>query len=136
LLKSDENEYSIKLSSEIIKITISSIFFGITASIKATTIYEIKIRRYTFVTSTFEETNGMKVNEIFITKYSDIAWYPYHKIVAGLVAQIGRLSHGDVIAREYGIPYITAVEYATNIFQTGEYVELDSYLPTITKIKQ
>ncbi|RWS19064.1 hypothetical protein B4U80_00466, partial [Leptotrombidium deliense] len=57
-------------------------------------------------------------------------------LLSGLATEIGGLiSHGAVIAREYGLPCLVGVKNATRIFETGETVVLDSVNGVIYKIE-
>jgi pyruvate,water dikinase len=90
----------------------------------------------------------LQPGEILITRYTDIAWSPFFPIIAGLVTEIGGLlSHGmailvefescisgSVVAREYGLPSLIAVDNATTVFKTGDVVVLDSKLGLIRKV--
>lgn len=65
--------------------------------------------------------------DILITHSTDIAWSPYFPILGGVVTELGGLiSHGAVVAREYGLPCIVAAEQATDFFEFGEIIILDS----------
>lgn len=46
----------------------------------------------------------------------------------------GLISHGAVIAREYGLPSLIGLEGASNVFETGDVVVLDAEQGTLTKI--
>uniref|UniRef100_A0A914ZBL9 PEP-utilising enzyme mobile domain-containing protein n=1 Tax=Panagrolaimus superbus TaxID=310955 RepID=A0A914ZBL9_9BILA len=71
------------------------------------------------VAKTLEEASLTQPGEILITRYTDIGWSPIFPIINGLVTEIGGLlSHGSVVAREYGLPCIIAVADATDIFHT------------------
>ncbi|MGO8926976.1 MAG: PEP/pyruvate-binding domain-containing protein [Limisphaerales bacterium] len=64
--------------------------------------------------------------EILIAPCTDPAWTPYFLTAAGLVTDIGgQLSHGSVIAREYGLPAIVNVPSATKIIHTGDLIRVD-----------
>ena len=64
--------------------------------------------------------------EILIAPFTDPAWSPYFLTAAGLVVeQGGILSHGSIVAREYGLPAVTNVACATKIIQTGQWLEVD-----------
>lgn len=66
-------------------------------------------------------------NEILIAQAIDIAWVPYFACVAGLATEMGSaVSHGAVLAREYGLPAVVSLRNATQRFQTGEWVTLDA----------
>jgi len=51
---------------------------------------------------------------------------------AGLVTEVGgMMTHGSVVAREYGIPAVVGVHDATGRLTTGQYVRLDGTSGTI-----
>ncbi|WDQ01892.1 phosphoenolpyruvate synthase [Micromonospora chalcea] len=58
--------------------------------------------------------------DILVTAYTDPSWTPLFVAVAGLVTEIGGLmTHGAVIAREYGLPAVVAVPDATRLIPDG-----------------
>jgi pyruvate,water dikinase len=64
--------------------------------------------------------------EILIAPFTDPAWSPYFITAAGLVVeQGGILSHGSIVAREYGLPAVTNVASATRVIRTGDLVQVD-----------
>lgn len=68
---------------------------------------------------------NFKKNEILITKFTDTAWTPLFPLISGLITELGGLlSHGAVVAREYGLPCLISVENATNLFKTGNFLNL------------
>jgi pyruvate,water dikinase len=57
-------------------------------------------------------------------------------MISGIVTEIGgTISHGAVIAREYGIPCLIAVENACKTFKTGDIVMLDAEVGEIVKVE-
>ncbi|MEC4818748.1 MAG: glycerol-3-phosphate acyltransferase, partial [Scytonema sp. PMC 1069.18] len=65
---------------------------------------------------------------ILVVPYTDSGWAPLLVRAAGLIAEAGgRLSHGAIIAREYGIPAIMDVKSATWVLQDGQRVRMDGY---------
>jgi pyruvate,water dikinase len=57
-------------------------------------------------------------------------------MLSGLAPEIGGLiSHGAVIAREYGLPCIVGVEGALKLFKTGDIILFDSELGQIIKVE-
>jgi pyruvate,water dikinase len=57
-------------------------------------------------------------------------------MLGGIVTELGGLmSHGAVVAREYGLPCVVGALNATKIFKTGEKVILDARNGTVTKVK-
>ena len=60
--------------------------------------------------------------DILVVNYTDVGWSPYFPLISGLVTEIGGLlSHGAVVAREYGLPCIVNVRKATSLLKTGWY---------------
>ncbi|KAB8315093.1 pyruvate phosphate dikinase PEP/pyruvate-binding protein [Tolypothrix campylonemoides VB511288] len=65
---------------------------------------------------------------ILVVPYTDSGWAPVLVRAGGLIAEAGgRLSHGAIIAREYGIPAIMDVKSATWVLQDGQRVRIDGY---------
>ncbi|MGH2414594.1 MAG: PEP-utilizing enzyme, partial [Microcystaceae cyanobacterium] len=65
---------------------------------------------------------------ILVVPYTDSGWAPLLVRAGGLIAEAGgRLSHGAIIAREYGIPAIMDVKGATWLLQDGQKVRIDGY---------
>lgn len=65
---------------------------------------------------------------ILVVPYTDSGWAPLLVRAGGLIAEAGgRLSHGAIIAREYGIPAVMDVRGATWLLQDGQRVRIDGY---------
>jgi pyruvate,water dikinase len=65
--------------------------------------------------------------EILVAPFTDPAWTPYFVPAAGVVMdQGGLLSHGSIIAREYGIPAVVNVGPATEVIRTGQILHVDA----------
>lgn len=63
--------------------------------------------------------------EILVTRFTDPGWTPLFLNAAGLVMEVGALmSHGTVIAREYGIPAVVGVLDATEHIRTGDRIRV------------
>lgn len=63
---------------------------------------------------------------ILVVPYTDSGWAPLLSRAGGLIAEVGgRLSHGAIVAREYGIPAVMDVHNATQLLQDGQWVRLD-----------
>ena len=57
----------------------------------------------------------LEPGDILVTAYTDPSWTPLFVAATGLVTEVGGLmTHGAVIAREYGLPAIVGVENATD----------------------
>ncbi len=59
--------------------------------------------------------------DILVTAYTDPSWTPVFVAISGLVTEVGGLmTHGAVIAREYGLPAVVGVEGATRLIRDGQ----------------
>ncbi len=68
----------------------------------------------------------LKVGEILVCPGTDPAWTPLFLAAGGLVMEVGGLmTHGSVVAREYGIPAVVGVHEATTRLKTGMLVKID-----------
>jgi pyruvate,water dikinase len=75
--------------------------------------------------------------EILVAPFTDPGWTPYFVTAAAIVMdQGGILSHGSIVAREYGIPAVVNVGSATQIIKTGQTVEVDGNQGTIKILQQ
>ncbi|WP_067693296.1 rifamycin-inactivating phosphotransferase [Nocardia jejuensis] len=64
--------------------------------------------------------------DILVTAYTDPSWTPLFVAIAGLVTEVGGLmTHGAVIAREYGLPAVVGVEHATSLIRDGQRIRVD-----------
>lgn len=64
--------------------------------------------------------------EVLVAPFTDPGWTPYFVPAVGIVVDMGgMLSHGSIIAREYGIPAVVNVGDATSVISTGDLVEVD-----------
>lgn len=75
----------------------------------------------------YDELNKVKPGDILVTYSTDIGFSPVFPVIAGIVTEVGGLiSHGAVVAREYGLPSLLGVVDATRILDNGERVILDA----------
>ena len=71
--------------------------------------------------------------EILVCPGTDPAWTPLFLAAGGLIMEVGgMMTHGSVVAREYGIPAVVGVQAATTRLQTGQRVRLDGSTGIIT----
>ncbi|WP_218080184.1 glycerol-3-phosphate acyltransferase [Anthocerotibacter panamensis] len=69
---------------------------------------------------------------ILVVPFTDAAWAAVLLQARGIIAEVGgQLSHGAVIAREYGIPAVMNVEHALSALRDGQYVRLDGTRGTV-----
>ncbi|MCA1993202.1 MAG: pyruvate phosphate dikinase PEP/pyruvate-binding protein, partial [Coleofasciculus sp. S288] len=63
---------------------------------------------------------------ILVVPYTDSGWAALLARAGGLIAEVGgRLSHGAIVAREYGIPAVMDIHNATHILRDGQRVRID-----------
>ncbi|WAM15247.1 rifamycin-inactivating phosphotransferase [Rhodococcus sp. JS3073] len=64
--------------------------------------------------------------DILVTAYTDPSWTPLFVAIDGLVTEVGGLmTHGAVIAREYGVPAVVGVENATRLIRDGQRIRVN-----------
>jgi pyruvate,water dikinase len=67
----------------------------------------------------------LQPGDILVTAYTDPSWTPLFVTIAGLVTEVGGLmTHGAVIAREYGLPAVVGVEQATRLIRDGQRIRV------------
>jgi len=68
----------------------------------------------------------LQAGEILIVPTTDPGWTPLFGVIKGLVMEVGGvLSHGSIVAREFGIPAVTSVSQATSIINSGVQITVD-----------
>ncbi|MEY2304727.1 phosphoenolpyruvate synthase [Bacillus tropicus] len=71
-----------------------------------------------------EEAN-LEEGDILVTAFTDPGWTPLFVSIKGLVTEVGGLmTHGAVIAREYGLPAVVGVENATKLIKDGQRIRV------------
>jgi phosphoenolpyruvate synthase/pyruvate phosphate dikinase len=67
----------------------------------------------------------LEAGDILVTAYTDPSWTPLFVAIKGLVTEVGGLmTHGAVIAREYGLPAVVGVEHATRLIRDGQRIRV------------
>jgi len=68
----------------------------------------------------------LEPGDILVTASTDPSWTPTFLVIAGLVTEVGGLmTHGAVIAREYGLPAVVGVEHATRLIRDGQRIRVN-----------
>ncbi|MFC9708821.1 phosphoenolpyruvate synthase [Paenibacillus sp. NPDC056933] len=71
------------------------------------------------------EDADLEDEDILVTSFTDPSWTPLFVSIKGLVTEVGGLmTHGAVIAREYGLPAVVGVENATQLIQDGQRIRV------------
>jgi len=77
----------------------------------------------------------LEPSDILVTAYTDPSWTPLFVTINGLVTEVGGLmTHGAVIAREYGLPAVVGVEHATELIRDGQQIRVhgtDGYVEVL-----
>ncbi|WP_338552214.1 phosphoenolpyruvate synthase [Paenibacillus sp. KS-LC4] len=72
------------------------------------------------------EEAALEVGDILVTSFTDPGWTPLFVSIKGLVTEVGGLmTHGAVIAREYGLPAVVGVENATTLIKDGQRIRVN-----------
>ncbi|GFP74099.1 phosphoenolpyruvate synthase [Clostridium fungisolvens] len=72
------------------------------------------------------EEAKLNPGEILVAPYTDPAWTPLFTSAVGLVTEVGgMMTHGSVVAREYGIPAVVGIEKVTEIIKDGDYIRVN-----------
>jgi rifampicin phosphotransferase len=67
----------------------------------------------------------LEPGDILVTAFTDPSWTPLFVSIAGLVTEVGGLmTHGAVIAREYGLPAVVGVQHATRLIRDGQRIRV------------
>ncbi len=87
----------------------------------------------------FDPTDGAQLHtgEILVARFTDPSWTPLFLTAAGLIMEVGGIvSHGAIVAREYGIPAVVGVKDATRILRQGEMVEVNGGSGEVVRIAE
>jgi pyruvate,water dikinase len=64
-------------------------------------------------------------SDILVTRFTDPSWTPLFVRIKGLVTEIGgQMTHGAVIAREYGFPAVVGIPHATRLIRDGQRIRV------------
>ncbi|GAA3159282.1 phosphoenolpyruvate synthase [Planomonospora alba] len=78
----------------------------------------------------------LEAGDILVTAHTDPSWTPLFVAVSGLVTEVGGLmTHGAVIAREYGLPAVVGVVDATRLIRDGQRIRVhgtDGYVEILS----
>jgi phosphoenolpyruvate synthase/pyruvate phosphate dikinase len=75
----------------------------------------------------------MRPGDILVAEMTTPAWTPLFAMAAGIVTDVGGpLSHGSIIAREYGIPAVLGTGVATQRIHNGQRLTVDGDAGVVT----
>ena len=79
----------------------------------------------------------LEPGQILVARFTDPGWTPIFPLAAAVVTEIGGvLSHGAIVAREFGIPAVVNVRSVTKEIQTGDQIQVDGTKGQVTIIKR
>jgi pyruvate,water dikinase len=80
-----------------------------------------------------EDFNQMRPGDVLVAAITTPAWTPLFAMASAVVTDIGGpLSHGSIVAREYGIPAVLGTGTATRCIQSGQMVTVDGSAGIVT----
>ena len=81
-----------------------------------------------------QEATSLQPGDILVTRATDPGWTPVFALISGVVLEIGgQLSHGAIVAREYGLPAVVNVAGATRQIVDGETITVDGSAGVVVK---
>ncbi len=81
--------------------------------------------------------NKLEPGEIIVAQSTDPGWVPLFKLAGGIILERGgMLSHGAIVAREFGIPAIAGIEAAASIIKDGDMLLINGDLGTVEILKE
>ncbi|WP_201364015.1 PEP/pyruvate-binding domain-containing protein [Dictyobacter formicarum] len=79
----------------------------------------------------------LEPGEILVAPSTDPGWTPLFLTAGGLVMEMGgSISHGAVVAREYGIPAVVGVAGATEHIQNGQLIQVDGSAGSVVLLEE
>ncbi|MET8764597.1 rifamycin-inactivating phosphotransferase [Lentzea sp. NPDC004782] len=79
----------------------------------------------------------LEPGDILVTAHTDPSWSPLFVAISGLVTEVGGLmTHGAVVAREYGLPAVVGMEHATRLISDGQRIRVngtDGYVEILSE---
>lgn len=83
------------------------------------------------------EARDLQPGEILVAPVTDVGWTPYFAVISALITDIGSsVSHGAVVAREYGLPCVVNTLVASRVLRTGDRVRVDGDRGLVTVLDQ
>ncbi len=81
------------------------------------------------------EFSKMQKGDVLVCPYTDPEWTPLFRLASAVVADAGAaLSHAAIVAREYGIPAVLGVGFASETLKDGDQVLVNGTAGTVTKL--
>ncbi|WP_439030322.1 PEP/pyruvate-binding domain-containing protein [Gordonia terrae] len=88
------------------------------------------------VAKSIVEAREVQRGEILVAPVTDVGWTPYFTVIGALVTDIGSsVSHGAVVAREYGLPCVVNTLVGTRVLETGDRVLVDGDRGVVVRLE-
>ncbi len=85
-----------------------------------------RVRGRARIIQNVREVNRLTHDDILVTQATDPGWTPIFPLVKGIVLEVGgQLSHGAIVAREYGVPAVVNVQGALQHIRDGQFIIVD-----------
>jgi pyruvate,water dikinase len=89
------------------------------------------------IITSLEQAKELKPGEVLVTKATTPPWTPLFGVATAVVTDTGGvLSHCAVVAREYGIPAVVGTGQATQVFRTGQLLEVNGTTGTVRVVNE
>ncbi|MFD3744090.1 PEP/pyruvate-binding domain-containing protein [Nocardia sp. NPDC058633] len=87
------------------------------------------------VAKSIVDARNVQPGEILVAPVTDVGWTPYFTVIGALVTDIGSsVSHGAVVAREFGLPCVVNTLVGTKVLRTGDRVRVDGDRGLVTRL--
>jgi pyruvate,water dikinase len=87
------------------------------------------------IVTTPEQFGKISQGDILVARGIDPGWTPIFSRIGGLIMESGgQLSHGSIVAREYGLPAVASIPNVTKLLRDGQVVVLDGTSGVVTRI--
>lgn len=84
-----------------------------------------------------DDIDKIQLNDILVTRFTDPGWTSCFHLISGLVTEVGSsLSHGAIIAREYGIPAVTGIKDILRYVSNGDHIIVNGNTGVVTFTKK
>jgi len=84
-----------------------------------------------------EDFGEMRPGEVLVARITTPAWTALFAVASAVVTDVGGpLSHGSIVAREYGIPAVLGTGVATRRIRSGQTIRVDGYAGTVTLLNE
>ena len=91
----------------------------------------------THVAETAETGRQLTPGQVLVARFTDPGWTPIFPLASAVVTEIGGvLSHGAIVAREFGLPAVVNVRGATTQIQSGDLLRVDGSSGQVTILER